>query len=123
MSRKIADTEEMAVSGSDKSEKELGTALKIGLSTPFVKVVLRLIPAILIVVSLGMFVTGVMKYDELQGRKEELEKKVDAYEYEIEELRYLIDSPIDYDYIVRVAREKLNLHLPDEIVYYNDTNE
>ena len=40
-----------------------------------------------------------------------------------DELEYLIESPIDYDYIVRVAREKLVLHLPDEIVYYNDIND
>ena len=38
-------------------------------------------------------------------------------------LTELLSSPVDYDYIVRVAREKLGLHLPDEIIYYNDIND
>lgn len=70
-----------------------------------------------------MFVTGIMKFDELQSKKQELERQIEDVEYEIEELKYFIDCPIDYDYIVRVAREKLNLRLPDEIVYYNDIND
>jgi cell division protein FtsB len=63
-----------------------------------------------------------MRYSELQREKQALEDKVEKYEAEVEKLEYLIDSPIDYDYIVRVAREKLNLYLPNEIIYHNDTN-
>lgn len=98
-------------------------SLKSALSTPLVKVILRLIPALLIVTSIGMFVTGIMKFDELQRKKAELEEQIEKIEYEIDELEYLIESPVDYDYIVRVAREKLGLHLPDEIIYYNDIND
>ena len=58
-----------------------------------------------------------------QMKKQELEARVDSLEYEIDELEYLLESPVDYDYIVRVAREKLGLHLPNEIVYYNDIND
>lgn len=127
MSRKIADTEEKDVSNFDidgqEEPLELGEAVRSGLSTPPVKIILRLIPAILLIVAILVFITGVMKYGELQERKGELEAQKEAYEYEIEELRYLVDSPIDYEYIVRVAREKLGLHLPDEIIYYNDTND
>lgn len=127
MSRKIADTEEKDVSSFDidgqEEPLELGEAVRSGLSTPPVKIILRLIPAILLIVAILVFITGVMKYGELQERKGELEAQKEAYEYEIEELRYLVDSPVDYEYIVRVAREKLGLHLPDEIIYYNDTND
>ena len=98
-------------------------SVKVALGTPFVRVILRLIPVLLLVTSIGMFITGIMKFDELQRTKAELEERIEAVEYEIDELEYLIESPIDYDYIVRVAREKLNLHLPDEIVYYNDIND
>ena len=65
----------------------------------------------------------VSQYDALMREKDALEKERDELTLKVEELRYLIDCPVDYDYIVRVAREKLNLHLPDEIVYYNDYNE
>jgi cell division protein FtsB len=64
-----------------------------------------------------------MRHNELQRQKAVLEEKREELEIEIEELTFLLDQPVDYDYIVRVAREKLGLHLPDEIVYYNDYNE
>ena len=102
---------------------ELGGSLKSALKIPLVKVILRLIPALLLVASIAMFITGIMKYDELQRKKNELEARAENIEYEIDELEYLLDCPVDYDYIVRVARDKLGLHLPNEIVYYNDVND
>lgn len=105
------------------NRQNLGNAVKKGLDAPFAKVLIRLILALLLVTSLGMFVTGIMKYNEFMRQKEVLEEKRDRLEDEIDELRYLIDCPVDYDYIVRVAKEKLGLHLPDEIVYYNDYND
>ena len=104
------------------SEKNLEIAVKKGMRAPMIKVLVRSTLAILLAVSIGMFVTSLMKYSELQREKEALEQKVEEYENEIERLEYLIDCPVDYDYIVRIAREKLNLYLPDDIIYYNDTN-
>ncbi|MBE6583404.1 MAG: septum formation initiator family protein [Ruminococcaceae bacterium] len=105
----------------DASEKNLEIAIKKGFRTPAIKVTVRLALAVLLVVSIVVFVTGLMKYSELQKEKEALELRLEEYENNIEELEYLLDSPVDYDYIVRMAREKLGLHLPDEIIYYNDT--
>lgn len=129
MSLERPRTEETAelisdVNSTDTSdtEKNLGKAVYKGLSRPITRVVLRLIPIILLVASIAIFVTAVMRFNELEREGEALEDRIEQYEYEIEELRYLVDSPVDYDYIVRVAREKLGLHLPDEIVYYNDYN-
>ena len=104
------------------SEKNLERAVKKGLSSPFSRVLLRLLLSVLVIASITVFVTGLMKYDELQREKETLEKEKEALELEIEELQYLLDCPVDYDYIIRVAREKLGLHLPDEIIYYTDQN-
>lgn len=104
------------------SEKNLELAVKKGLRTPSVKVLVRLMLAVLLIASITVFVTGLMKYSELQKEKEALEQKVEQYENEVEYLEYLLDCPVDYDYIVRMAREKLGLHLPDEIIYHNDTN-
>lgn len=104
------------------SEKNLELAVKKGFRTQSVKVMLRLAIAALLIASVTVFVTGLMKYSELQKEKEALEQKVEEYENEVEYLEYLLDCPVDYDYIVRMAREKLGLHLPDEIIYYNDTN-
>ena len=105
----------------DVSEKNLEIAVKKGFRTPAIKVTVRLALAALLISSITMFVTGLMKYSEFQKEKEALEQRVEEYENAIEELEYLLDSPVDYDYIVRIAREKLGLHLPDEIIYNNDT--
>lgn len=107
----------------DQSEKNLERAIKKGVKTPHIKVVARLLLVVLLLVSVTAFVTGIMKYNELQREKDALENKVDEYEAEVEELEYLLDCPVDYDYIIRVAKEKLNLLLPDEIIYHNDSNE
>jgi cell division protein FtsB len=131
MSTEKQDIKEREESVSPQTDREiaeinrqnLGVAVKKGLDAPYAKVLIRLLLALLLVTSLGMFVTGIMKYNEFMRQKEVLEEKRDRLEDEIDELRYLIDCPVDYDYIVRVAKEKLGLHLPDEIVYYNDYND
>lgn len=106
----------------EQSEKNLERAIKKGVKTPHIKVIARLLLAVLLIASVTAFVTGIMRYNELQREKDALEDKVEEYEAEIEELEYLISCPVDYDYIIRVAKEKLNLLLPDEIIYHNDSN-
>ncbi len=109
-------------SAQEQSEKNLERAIKKGMKAPHIKVTARLLLAVLLIVSITAFVTGLMRYSELKREKEVLEAKVEEYEAEKEELEYLIDSPVDYEYIIRVAKEKLNLFLPDEIIYHNDSN-
>lgn len=113
----------------DLNEKNLEKSIKKGLSAPYAKVLLRLILVILVVTSIGMFVTGIMKYSELQREAEALEKQKEALSVEVEELQYLLgccnsdDELVRREYVIRMAREKLGLYLPDEIIYYNDTND
>lgn len=38
----------------------------------------------------------------------------------VAELKYELDAPMDEEYILRVARKKLGLVLPEEIIYYTD---
>ena len=107
---------------STEHERELERSIKKGMKTPHVKVVARILLLVLVITAIATFTTALMRYSELQREKEALEDKVNEYEAEVEKLEYLIDSPVDYDYIVRIAKEKLNLYLPDEIIYNNDTN-
>jgi len=106
----------------EQSEKNLERAIKKGMKAPHIKVIARLLLALLLISSVTAFVTGLMRYSELQREKDVLEQKVEEYEAEVEKLEYLIDCPVDYDYIIRIAKEKLNLYLPDEIIYHNDSN-
>ena len=126
------DTEKKVVSAStpeneseelELTEKNIEKSIKKGISAPYAKVLLRLMLSLLVIVSLIMFVTGVMKYNKFQREKAVLESQKVTLKDEIDRLRYDLDCPMDYDYIVRVAREKLGLHLPDETIYYNDYND
>lgn len=103
--------------------KNIRISVNKGLSKSYSKVMLRVILVTLVVGSLALFAGGVIKYTELQREKESLELKKAELSEEVEELKYLLDHPIDGEYIIRMAREKLGLNLPGEIVYYNDTND
>ncbi len=103
-------------------EKKLDRAVKKGMKTPHIKVMARLLLATLVIASIAIFASGIMKYNELQREKQALEQKVEEYEAEVEELEYFLNSPMDYDYVVRLAKKKLNLYLPDEIIYHSDSD-
>lgn len=81
---------------------------------------LRCLMLIVIAVSLGVFISGMIDYATLTEEKARLEKQKESYEAKIDELNYRLNSPIDYDDIVRIAREKLNLAFPDDTVFYNE---
>ena len=105
------------------NEKNIRRSVGKGINTPYAKVLLRVALLILVVGSIGVFATGVMRYTELQREKFSLEAQKAALSEEIEELKYLVEHPIDKDYIIRMAKEKRGLNLPGEIVYYKDTND
>ena len=131
MSEERQDIDVMGESASGKeandelliNEKNIRRSVGKGINTPYAKVLLRVALLILVVGSIGVFATGVMRYTELQREKFSLEAQKAALSEEIEELKYLVEHPIDKDYIIRMAKEKLGLNLPGEIVYYNDTND
>ena len=40
----------------------------------------------------------------------------------VDRLEYLVDAPLDDEYKVRVAREKLGMCFPDEIIFHTEYN-
>ena len=78
---------------------------------------MRVLMLLILVVSAGVFLMKLIDYTELMRQKEVLEQQKEQYIQEIEELNYRLDSPIDYEDIIRLAREKLGLAFPDETVY------
>ena len=81
---------------------------------------MRILMLLILVVSAGVFLMKLIDYTELVRQKEALEQQKEQYIQEIEELTYRLDSPIDYEDIIRLAREKLGLAFPDETVYYSE---
>ena len=52
--------------------------------------------------------------------KSKIEMSFDKILELIKQLEEDLNSPIDRDYIIRIARKKLGLCMPNEIVFYND---
>lgn len=88
-----------------------------------VSMLTRLALAVVVIVSLIICITSLMRYNKLEEERAELQAQIDAYDKDIAEKEYLIDAPIDDDYIIRIARDKLGLFFPDEVYYYNDMND
>ena len=61
-----------------------------------------------------------MKYNKIMEDKREDEAYIERLEDEIEQLQYLVDAPLDDDYKIRIAREKLGMCFPDEIIFHTE---
>ena len=127
---------------------------------------IRVLLAVIVLVSIGIFANSMMKYNALMEEQRELEtilnnliemreelnelmgsaERVDdllsdyqqykalldsgtaegetlrELEAKLEELREMIHSSENKEYIVRIAKERLGLYFPDEEIIYNDKN-
>lgn len=61
-----------------------------------------------------------LKYNAYKAEVEALREEVEDLEDKKEELENQQAGLNDEDHIVDVAKEKLNLRLPEEIIFYND---
>ena len=75
---------------------------------------------ILICFSLILVINLQFDLNELKKTNDLLSKQIEAYNDSIEQLSEQLDQPYNDDYIERVAREKLNYRMPNEIIYFND---
>jgi cell division protein FtsB len=59
-------------------------------------------------------------FNNLRDQERELLEEKERYEDEIAKLKEDLLHDMDDEYIMRIAREKLNYYLPDEIIFFND---
>lgn len=59
-------------------------------------------------------------YNNLRDQEKELLEEKEKYEEEINRIKEDLNREMDDEYIMRIAREKLNYYLPDEIIFFND---
>jgi cell division protein FtsB len=86
----------------------------------FIKIALILIIIIILVLSAN----SLMQYSEILNETTRVEQQIEDAQERVDELEYLIQIPKnDKSLIIRIAREKLGLVLPEEIVYYSDRAE
>ncbi len=76
--------------------------------------------ALLFVFSITYFLWSLMQYNEAMEKKVEKEEYVLELKDDIQRLRYMVDAPLDDEFKIRVAREKLGMCFPDEIIFYGE---
>ena len=84
----------------------------------FVKIAM----VVIIAVCVFTIVRLQIQFNGLNETRKQLPEQVKSYSDSIEKKSEELARPFDDDYIIRIAREKLGYHLPDEIIYYNDLN-
>ena len=60
------------------------------------------------------------EFNDLKEQKAAVEEQIKGYRMRIDEYQARLEEEFDTDYIMRIAREKLNFRLPEEIIFYND---
>ena len=76
--------------------------------------------ALLFVFAVVFFLWSLMKYNKIMEDNKEDAAYIEQLTDEIEELQYLLDAPLDDAYKIRIAREKLGMCFPDEIIFYTE---
>ena len=79
---------------------------------------LRIAITVLLIVSTVTLVQNRIRINELREQKELLEETVEGLNERIDEIRYDLSHELTDEYIERIARDRLNMHLPGEIVFY-----
>ena len=80
----------------------------------------RCLLVFMLTLSIIFFATKLVEYNRLKQETDQLNEEIKDHEQNAAELRYLIDSPIDDAYIIRIARDRLGLVFPDEEVFYSN---
>ncbi len=80
----------------------------------------------LLVLSVFCFVTIItlqLENNSLLTEVTALDTQIQAYHVYIDELQATLDAPMDEEYVANIAREKLGLRYPQEVVFYSDDSE
>jgi len=82
--------------------------------------IMKAFVVLLFVFAVVFFMWSIMRYNKIMEEKAEKEAYIEKLRDEIDELEYLVEMPIDDTYKIRIARDKLGMCFPDEIIYYTD---
>jgi cell division protein FtsB len=82
--------------------------------------VVKVFIALLFVFAVVFFLWSVMQYNKIMEEKVEKEAYIEQLRDDIDELEYLVEMPLDDNYKIRIAREKLGMCFPDEIIFYSN---
>ncbi|MBE6592374.1 MAG: hypothetical protein E7642_00085 [Ruminococcaceae bacterium] len=83
-------------------------------------VVIRAFLVFLLIFAFVYFLWSIMQYNEAMEKKVEKQEYVNKLKDDIQRLEYLVEAPLDDDFKIRIAREKLGMCFPDEIIFYGE---
>lgn len=72
-----------------------------------------------LIIAVGVFIYNMADLHEYAQRKSELDEQKETLEQQIERVEYELGGAIDYEDIIRIARERYQLAFPDETVIYS----
>lgn len=76
--------------------------------------------ALLLVFAIAYFLWSLMQYNEAMEKKAEKEATLADLKNDIQQLEYVVDAPLDDEFKIRIAREKLGMCFPDEVIYHGE---
>ena len=85
-----------------------------------VNMIVRIFLGFLLVFAIVYFLWSLMQYNDAMKTKEEKQAYVESLKDEIQRLEYMVDAPLDDEFKIRIAREKLGMCFPDEIIFYTE---
>ena len=81
---------------------------------------MRCLLLVVLLTSVIVFASRMVTYHQLAKEQEELLRQKEEYQEQIERAEYYLSGSIDYDDMVRIAKEKFNLAFPDDTIYYSE---
>lgn len=110
------DEQELTESpASEAVPKEDEHEYKLGLSM-LGKVALGIVVSVSLIISISLLMKFNQQKNEITALKEELKEANEV----MGELQHIFNSPMDDEYIIEQARDKLGLAFPDEDIFYQD---
>ena len=85
-----------------------------------VNMIVRIFLGFLLVFAIVYFLWSLMQYNDAMKTKEEKQAYVESLKDDIQRLEYMVDAPLDDEFKIRIAREKLGMCFPDEIIFYGE---
>lgn len=86
-------------------------------------VIIKLGAVVFILIGLFTVARLEMKYNDIESHRKELLAQYEANQELIEDIERDIDAEFNDEYVIKIAKEKLNLCLPEEVIFYNDLTE
>lgn len=80
---------------------------------------LRCLLLLILILAVVVFASRMVTFHQLSKQKDQLLDQKEAYEEQIKRAEYDMNDSIDYEDIIRIAREKFNLAFPDDTVIYS----